>query len=357
MTSSASTKAKGTGRSATKRLPPGISRTPTGFRAQVRIRGVLHRQRFTRDTPISTMINWVAMIRRRYASPYGPGTFAADAERYLKAVRAMPTYTQRAQHIRDWVAVFGERYRDEITPDEIRAQLHAWRSEGKAAATCNKRRTALMHAYTVLDGRSGKNPVRDAPKFREPAPAPKALPYALIRGILDALPESKAKARLMVMAFTGLPQAQIETIRPEDVDFEAGAVAVQGRRKGAGTAGRLVPLTPDGVRAFKMMDREGAWGRFSRTVVRRAFQRACTRLGLPKRFVPYDLRHSFGTEVYRSSGDIRATQVLMGHSTPQLTHRYTLAAVDPRVKAALEQFGRAKDPVADPTRPESGVKR
>jgi hypothetical protein len=42
------------------------------------------------------------------------------------------------------------------------------------------------------------------------------------------------------------------------------------------------------------------------------------------------------------SGDIRATQILMDHSSPTLTHRYTVAAIDPRVRVALEKFGEAK---------------
>ena len=38
--------------------------------------------------------------------------------------------------------------------------------------------------------------------------------------------------------------------------------------------------------------------------------------------------------MYRRSGDIRATQILMDHSTPLLTRRYTVAAVDPRLAKA-----------------------
>src|SRR6185295_12121548 len=34
----------------------------------------------------------------------------------------------------------------------------------------NKRRTALQHLFTVLDGKSAPNPVKNVPKFREPDP-------------------------------------------------------------------------------------------------------------------------------------------------------------------------------------------
>jgi integrase len=145
----------------------------------------------------------------------------------------------------------------------------------------------------------------------------------------------------MVLAYTGIPNAQIAMIAPTDVDLHARNVAVHGRKKGKGTPGRIVPLTPDGVRAFQMMAREEAWGKFSRATLRNMFRRACKRALGRDDFTPTDLRHSYGTEMYRVSGDIRATQVLMGHSTPQLTHRYTLAAVDPRVAAAIAKWHRS----------------
>jgi integrase len=36
----------------------------------------------------------------------------------------------------------------------------------------------------------------------------------------------------------------------------------------------------------------------------------------------YQCRHSFGTEIYASSKDIRVTQVLMGHASPATTAGY-----------------------------------
>jgi integrase len=118
-----------------------------------------------------------------------------------------------------------------------------------------------------------------------------------------------------------------------------------------------VPLTDDGVTAFKAMARNDAWGHFARSTMHRDFRAACARLpelaAVADTLTPYDLRHSFGTEMYRSSGDIRATQILMDHSTPALTHRYTLAAIDPRVAAAVAGFGGRKvaTPDAIPQKP------
>lgn len=318
-----------------------LTPTRSGVRAQIRIHGTLHRQHFPHGTDPLRIKAWLLNTELRYRRPDArrTGRFDDDARAYLAAVAAMPTYAQRRQHIEAWIAVFGGIARDKITSDMIRAQLHTWR-QTLAAASVNKRRTALMHLYHVLDGRAAPNPVKDVPKFAEPAPAPRAIPYDVIRKVFRGMAPSRSKARLLVLAYTGIPPEQIGRIAPDDIDVKAGTVAVTGRRKGAGTKGRVVPLTAEGIKAFRMMAREDAWGPFSRTVLRRVFQRACKRAGLPnwQDYTPYMLRHSFGTEMYRRSGDIRATQILLDHSTPQLTHRYTGAAIDPRVAKAIKAW-------------------
>lgn len=337
----------------------GISLTPHGYRAQVRINGHLHRRRFPKGTPIIKIREWLLKTEMRFrgTKPRRTGKFADDARVYLEAVKAMPTYTQRKQHIDEWIAIFGDQQRDTITSDEIAAQLHRWRTEPRtvirntatreivlSASAVNQRRTALQHLYRVLDGKAASNPVKDTPRFREPSALPKGLPYSAIKQLWKAMGDTQSRARLMVIAYTGIPHAQLKQIRPEDVDGET--VRVHGRKKGQGTAARVVPLTKEGMRAFKAMARTDAWGGFSASSLRRAFQRACANVPALKpiahQLTPYDLRHSFGTEVYRSSGDIRATQVLMGHSSPVLTHRYTLAAVDPRLAEALKHFGKRR---------------
>ncbi len=333
-----------------------VTKTPAGLMAHRRLDGHLYAKRFPRDTPPAIIRRWLTSVEFTHRTRPRTGTFAADAKKYLRAVTPMPTYDQRARHIAAWVEAFGPLNRVQITPAMIRTKLAEWRTTPKqvrqrhklgepertrtvtlSAASCNKLRTALVHLYTVLDGKAAYNPAREVPKFPEPAPLPLAVTYDVIAKLFEAMPASKAKARLKVLAYTGIPHAEIMRIQPGDVNLETRLVAVHGRRKGAGTAARIVPLSDEGVQAFDAMATEGAWGAFSQSALRRVLLRACQRVGVPP-VTPYALRHSFGTEIYLRSGDIRATQVLMGHSTPQLTHRYTLGAVDPRVLTAIRAW-------------------
>jgi hypothetical protein len=65
---------------------------------------------------------------------------------------------------------------------------------------------------------------------------------------------------------------------------------------------------------------------------------------VPDSIRPYDLRHSFGTLGYAETGDIRATQELLGHSRIELTERYALAAIMPWAVAAVAKMGTAIGP-------------
>ena len=147
---------------------------------------------------------------------------------------------------------------------------------------------------------------------------------------------SKTKARLALMAYTGFSQATIMRLRPRDVHWDAGAVFVQGRRKGKGTKGQTIPLTSKGLAALRRFDELDCWGPFSTSSVWRSFQRVCAKLELTG-LRPYDFRHSFGSAVYAAIGDLRATQQLLGHASRVTTDRYTLAAVPERLRLAVGQ--------------------
>jgi integrase/recombinase XerC len=68
----------------------------------------------------------------------------------------------------------------------------------------------------------------------------------------------------------------------------------------------------------------GARGRrISASSVRYALAQWALRLGLPQHVHPHMLRHSFATHVLQSSGDLRAVQEMLGHSSISTTQVYT----------------------------------
>lgn len=342
----------------------GITRYGLGWRASVsRGHGVTPvRRSFPIETEPAVMQAWRADIQHQLSQQRSrrirAGTFAADAKRYLVAVKGMPTITDRQREIALWVEVFGDRLRQDIHPAEIRAQRDAWLTERRsstdarpvARATVNKRLRALSNLYAVLDPR-GPNPVRDVPELSDHPRASRAIDYATIDAVIDAMPDvtrstkgekrqagSKAKARLRVLAYTGWSNKMLASLTPADVDLERGLVRLPPRNKGRGVPGAVVPLLPQAVEALKTFAALQCWGAFSRRSLLYSWQRALKRLNLPPARV-YDLRHSFGTALLAASKDEGAAQALMQHADAKTTRGYTGASVPPRLIAARDALG------------------
>jgi integrase/recombinase XerC len=332
------------------RLERGIYQDSRGYELQVMVAGQRRSQRLPLGTSRAqlraTLAALVTDLRRQAptTAAVGRATLAADAPRYLAAVRAMPSYSDRRRDIEAWVAVVGDRPRHGLSSADIATQLHRWRQAGAAAQTCNHRRTALSQLYAVLDGRDAPNPARAVPKFPTPAPLPRALPVGAVRAILRQLrKDGKTRARLAVIASTGVSHAELGRLRPADVQLEAGVLLVGSRRKGKGSAPRLIPLTRRAKAALRLFVRLQCWGRFSRSSLHKAFRRACVAAGYGDTdWRPYDLRHTFGTEVVLATGDERAAQVLLGHASLSTTSRYTLGAAQARAAAAIAAMDRAR---------------
>lgn len=328
-----------------RRADVGIARSEFGWRAFIRVRGVLYSKRFKPDTAITILRDWRAAKRtdvlraELFAAP--SGTFSDDVDQYLRAVRTMATYDEREQHMELWLAALGkDRTRHSITSAEIRAVLQQWRMNGRkdgetlSESSCNHRRTALMHFFSVMNGKSGANPCREVPRFREPDPTPRGLTFKQLRKVFDVMRESKTKARIMILAYTGIPRSTLMRLGPSDFDARAKTIVVPRRRKGSGTQTRVLPLLPEAVAAFRMLQRCDGWGHFSRGSLRKALHLACKTAKVP-RIRPYDLRHSFGTAVYDATGDIATAQALLDHSDAKQTRRYTMKAVAKRMRSAL----------------------
>lgn len=71
------------------------------------------------------------------------------------------------------------------------------------------------------------------------------------------------------------------------------------------------------------------------TTIRRLLKNAAEKHGIPMRG-PHDLRHAAGTDTLEATGDIRATQDLLGHTTLKSTQRYTKIATRRQQRVAQQ---------------------
>lgn len=318
--------------------PKGYARSRQGYRAWVRVGDTLRTKRFGADEE-HKIKNWrretAGVLAKAQPDPVAPGSFADAVARYLAQVASMPTIAQRTAHLALWVAALGGHVtRATITPEQIRTVLQAWRSRGLSPATCNKRRTALMHVWTMLDGKDARNPVRAVKKFRVNDALPRGRDPHAIDAALKKAPVCRSRACARVMLWTGMRPVELDRAEPEDLSLKAKAIVV---RTAKGGRVRVVPLTPQGVSAWKEFDAIDGWHRVPHTAPFNRWLKTWTGI---RDLRVYDLRHTYGTALARGRTRLDAIGALMGHSTLDLTRRYTLAAVNAEAAAATARLGK-----------------
>lgn len=346
-------------------LPTGITRKGKGYRVFVRLRlgpkqSRLKSRMFPDGTPLAEMRAWRESERvkaRTFAAPRAAShTLRADIEsRYLPLVRTMPSYQMRKSDLDAWCAVYGTMRRHELTPALIREQLQIWRTSGPrtlylpktktwrtidkplSASACNHRRTALLHVFTLLDGKDAPNPVKAVPPFPEPPPQPRAQSVAFLEAAISRMRNPKMRAIATVLLWTGIRgNSEYARMTAAHVDLDAGVCLVPtGKRAGAT---RLVPLNAKGIAAWREVLSVGALGPYDRSGMRKAFQLAVRReakaKGLPEPSVRvYDLRHSVATAYRKAGADLADIQDMLGHTTPRMTSRYASFQLDKLRKA------------------------
>ena len=217
------------------------------------------------------------------------------------------------------------------------SQLHARGLDGRSLARMLSawrgfyRYLARDHGYT-------NNPCTGlrAPK------AKKSLPHALspdeASRMMD-IPDGDAlatrdKAIYELFYSSGLRLAELTSLAPTDINFSDATVRVTG--KGAKT--RVVPVGTQAIVALKawlekraavvkdgadalFVNRNGA--RLGARAIQSRMKEWALRLGLAANVHPHVLRHSFASHVLQSSGDLRAVQEMLGHSSISTTQVYT----------------------------------
>jgi integrase/recombinase XerC len=193
--------------------------------------------------------------------------------------------------------------------------------------------------------------------------SPKALPKALSPDLMARLLEGSAstptevrdKAMFEVFYSSGLRLAELISLDVVDAEGVLRQAEVTVTGKGAKT--RTVPVgskAREAVEAWLARRAAlagpgepalfvGARGRrISASSVRYALSQWALRLGLPQHVHPHMLRHSFATHVLQSSGDLRAVQEMLGHSSISTTQVYTHLDFQHLAKAYDAAHPRAK---------------
>lgn len=367
----------------TAKLPiaPGIYRQGHVLKAEVRIGsardGSQRRayESFPLGTPLDTIRSWQhdakSDLLDARGAPAASGSLAADIPVYLATLPDGEYKTESAYLLAHWrVSPLGAMARAAIKRLDVVAQVTRWIDAGVAPASVNKRLSRLRKLYAALDTIDVPAPTDKVKFLPEPEPERRDVPVHIVRLILDSLTDQGraerghdrptigiTKIRLRVMAWTGIAPATLARIQPRDLDLKGGRLHLRARRKGKGAAARWVSLLPPAVDALRDFAAANLFGRaYSNSSIGKTWRVGIARAthaaaahaadtgdrswidaldALPPGCKPYDLRHSFGSEMYRRTGDIRAVSELLQHATLEMTKRYTQGAVSERVSDAI----------------------
>ena len=162
------------------------------------------------------------------------------------------------------------------------------------------------------------------------------------------------KAMIEVMYSAGLRVSELCGLRVSDIHFDAGYLRCMGK----GSKERLVPIGRDAMEVVQLYLRESRpkllrdnspellflnrkGGGCSRHGFWKTVSDSGRKAGLRKKLKPHMLRHSFATHLLDRGADLRAVQMMLGHTDIATTQIYTHV-----VEERLKQVYRAHHPRA-----------
>ncbi|MGH8671505.1 MAG: site-specific tyrosine recombinase XerD [Burkholderiales bacterium] len=230
------------------------------------------------------------------------------------------------------------------------ADLLAFLSQ-RAGAGAKARTTARQlssvrrfYRYAMRERLIDRDPSLSIDSPRLPRALPRSLTESDVELLLDA-PQSETmlglrdRAMLETIYASGLRVSELVGLRISDVDLSAGLLRVMGK----GAKERLVPMGEEAVnwiQRYTVDARPRLLGdtasnhlfvtKRGAALSRQAFwyrvKHHAARAGIVKVISPHTLRHAFATHLLNHGADLRAVQMLLGHSDISTTQIYTHVA-------------------------------
>ncbi|SFU08898.1 integrase/recombinase XerC [Pseudoalteromonas sp. DSM 26666] len=235
----------------------------------------------------------------------------------------------------NWFAVQSEHIR------RYSMELRAKQLSGRTISlklSCIRSLYKFLKAKNITEQPHYHNPAQGikGPKFAKPLP--KNLDVDQMARLLE-IPDDdplaiRDKAMMELMYSSGLRISELVGANMQDINARNGEILVRGK----GAKERLIPVGSKALEALKKWlavrplfmgaDEHAVFlsskkNRISVRQVRLRMQEWGIKQGISSQVHPHKLRHSFASHILESSGDLRAVQELLGHSSLSATQVYT----------------------------------
>jgi integrase/recombinase XerD len=157
-------------------------------------------------------------------------------------------------------------------------------------------------------------------------------------------------AIIRLLLNTGLRARELRELKTRNIDWTSGRMKVRGK----GRKERVLWLAEEDITLIRawLSKRPSSNQRASSELVftsldgqkplcarwlRKLVKRLAGQAGIDKDVHPHTLRHSFATDLYRQSKNLRLVQKALGHSSVATTEIYTHVC-DPELEAAMKDL-------------------
>lgn len=213
-----------------------------------------------------------------------------------------------------------------------------------------------FYRFLVVSGHRQDNPAVDVRAPRAWKTLPKFLSLDEVDRLLaspDTSDPRGVRDRAMIEVFyaTGLRVSEMVSLRQQDLNLESGYLTCTGK----GRKQRLVPIGDEASAWLTRYITQARPALLKKRSSPKLFVNArggagLTRVGfwkilkaygrqanLPRMLSPHVLRHSFATHLLERGADLRAIQMMLGHSDLSTTQIYT-HILDARLRAVYDKF-------------------
>ena len=197
-----------------------------------------------------------------------------------------------------------------------------------------------FYRYLYAQGVIEANPLAavDRPRIKEKEI--KYLKHNQVMRLIESIPEDNSRDRLIIRLIyaTGVRVSELCSMDIGDIDFEDNTIRVRGK----GGKIRVVFVdedTLDEIDNFSAGRIAGPLfvGQLGHAISPRTVQHIFKNWA-PEGITPHKIRHSYASELYRRSKNLRVVQENLGHSSIQTTEIYLHTDVDERREVYRKHF-------------------
>ena len=195
-----------------------------------------------------------------------------------------------------------------------------------------------FYRYLYTQGTVGTNPLTGIDRPRIKQQEIKYLKHNQVLRLIDSIEDQRDKLIVRTIYATGVRVSELCNINIEDIDFDEHTIKIRGK----GDKTRLVFVdqdTLDEILRFIGNRIVGPLfiGQQGKHISSRAIQHIFKHYA-PSGITPHKIRHSYASELYRRSKNLRVVQENLGHTSIKTTEIYLHTDIDERRQVYQQYF-------------------